>query len=189
MKYVLLLLGLLFVTACTQVVSNDELQNTDDVIGTICTQSQKEATICTMEYNPTCGYDRDGNALDTFGNVCGACSTDEVYSYEIGYCDSETFCTEQYDPVCATLTDGSQKTFSNNCYAQKETEVVDISPGACMISCTQEQIDSQGEPVMCTREYNPVCGFDSEGDVIDSFSNPCVACNAQGVVNYQQGEC
>jgi len=41
--------------------------------------------ICTREYKPVCGYEANGNHR-TFSNVCVACSTSEINSYDDGAC-------------------------------------------------------------------------------------------------------
>lgn len=43
-------------------------------------------------------------------------------------------------------------------------------------------------PDMCTMDYNPVCGQDSDG-VNKTYSNACGACSDRSVVGYFQGEC
>ncbi len=45
-----------------------------------CTEEEKSAEICTMEYNPVCGSD-----TQTHGNPCSACATGIEY-YTIGEC-------------------------------------------------------------------------------------------------------
>ncbi|MFH0929184.1 MAG: hypothetical protein V1818_02380 [Candidatus Aenigmatarchaeota archaeon] len=49
-----------------------------------CTEEEKQAEICTMEYAPVCGFKIDGTS-QTYGNKCGACSDDVDY-WEIGEC-------------------------------------------------------------------------------------------------------
>lgn len=47
-----------------------------------CTEEQKNAEICTMEYMPVCGNDNI-----TYGNTCSACVTEGVDSYVEGACE------------------------------------------------------------------------------------------------------
>jgi len=60
---------------------------------TQCTEDQKNAEICTMEYMPVCGNDDI-----TYGNKCGACATQGVDSYIEGECIVET--CEETEEVC-----------------------------------------------------------------------------------------
>ena len=48
---------------------------------TICTEEQKAAEMCTMEYMPVCG---DDNV--TYGNKCTACSSGKIDSWKEGEC-------------------------------------------------------------------------------------------------------
>lgn len=49
-----------------------------------CTEEEKQAEICTMEYAPVCGFKIDGTT-ETYGNKCQACAAKAVY-WEIGEC-------------------------------------------------------------------------------------------------------
>jgi hypothetical protein len=49
-----------------------------------CTDAEKAAEICTLEYMPVCGYMPDGTS-QTYGNTCGACAADVDY-WESGEC-------------------------------------------------------------------------------------------------------
>jgi putative hemolysin len=57
-----------------------------------CTDKQKEAVVCTMEYNPVCGYFYDSiqcikaPCAQTFGNGCSACADEKVEYYKTGEC-------------------------------------------------------------------------------------------------------
>ncbi len=51
------------------------------------------------------------------------------------YCMAEQrgadFCTEQWAPVCGYMEDGTYETYSNDCYACKNPEVVYWIEGEC----------------------------------------------------------
>ncbi len=49
-----------------------------------CSDAEKAAEMCTMEYAPVCGYMADGTS-ETYGNGCGACSAGSDY-WENGEC-------------------------------------------------------------------------------------------------------
>ncbi len=49
-----------------------------------CTEEEKQSEICTMDYNPVCGFMSDGSS-ETYANGCGACSAGVEY-WEAGEC-------------------------------------------------------------------------------------------------------
>ena len=59
-----------------------------------CTEEQKSAEVCTLEYFPVCG----DNGV-TYGNACSACASQNVESYKLGEC--EAVCDEGAE-VCDT---------------------------------------------------------------------------------------
>lgn len=48
---------------------------------TACTQEQKQAEACTLQYDPVCGDNEE-----TYGNACGACSSGDIEYYFDGEC-------------------------------------------------------------------------------------------------------
>lgn len=47
---------------------------------------------------------------------------------------------------------------------------------------------SEPRPEICTMDYQPVCGFNSDNSS-KTYSNACVACSDKEVVKYIKGEC
>lgn len=108
-----------------------------------CTNAEKNAEACTLEYMPVCGDNGK-----TYGNKCGACASKEIESYVPGECSAEetahvcteeesarTGCTKEYMPVCGEylLNTGETRyeTFSNGCVACSSMKVVKYTEGAC----------------------------------------------------------
>lgn len=110
-----------------------------------CTDDEKAAQICTMDYNPVCGND----GL-TYGNGCGACAA-KVDSYIKGECTAtkpteKTTCTEprrqactrEYNPTCGYFNENIQcikapcaATYDNPCTACADTKVAYTIVGEC----------------------------------------------------------
>lgn len=44
------------------------------------------------------------------------------------------------------------------------------------------------KPELCTKEYKPVCGFETDGNY-RTFSNACMACSDAEVNTYDDGAC
>ena len=47
---------------------------------------------------------------------------------------------------------------------------------------------SEPRPEICTMNYQPVCGFDSN-NISKTYSNACSACGDKNIVTYIEGEC
>lgn len=106
-----------------------------------CTEEQKEAEICTLEYAPVCGSDKQ-----TYGNKCMACASDTTEYYTEGECAQageitrpvypnvcteeqigNLKCTREYMPVCGD--DGV--TYSNKCVACGSSNIKTWLDGEC----------------------------------------------------------
>jgi hypothetical protein len=64
-----------------------------------CTEEEKEAEICTLEYLPVCGFYSNGTSR-TYGNDCQACGDDIEY-WEYGECEVNSFekCVNAGNPI------------------------------------------------------------------------------------------
>lgn len=93
---------------------------------------------------------------------------------------SRRVCTQQYDPVCARK--GTRyRTFGNACEAQVSGYFV-TSKGICRLG--RGRVREQ--PVMCTKEYDPVCA--KRGSRRKTFGNACEA-RAAGYRIVHGGRC
>lgn len=68
--------------------------------------------------------------------LCSGCASavkDQINDPNLVICPEQRpeMCTMQYDPVCATLSDGVRKTYSSDCTACADTNVVGYKPGEC----------------------------------------------------------
>ncbi len=67
-------------------------------------------------------------------------------------------------------------------------------PLSCMNPSYEKTLDiklvqcATPKPNVCTREYQPVCGFESDGNH-KTFGNACEACANTQVTNYYSGAC
>jgi hypothetical protein len=82
--FALLTLTLLFLAGCgEEPIINEPIDKPNTVYDSNeCTDEQKQAEICTMDYTPTCGD--DGN---TYGNACSGCASGNIDTYTMGECE------------------------------------------------------------------------------------------------------
>lgn len=79
-------------------------------------------------------------------------------------------CPETISPVCAINSEGLKRSFNNdcnlkanNCYDGEDFKFQSV--GKCIDPISRCKLT-------CTKEYDPICGENSNGD-IETFSNLC----------------
>jgi hypothetical protein len=90
----------------------------------VCTEDEKKAEICTMDYDPVCGeigLNTGETTYKTFANACGACSSMKVFAYTPGECQDKLFV------VC----DEGAKMFDPKEYAKNNN-------GICVEKCPED---------------------------------------------------
>lgn len=104
-----------------------------------CTEEEKSAEVCTMEYNPVCGDNGK-----TYGNACSACSSGEIEFYVQGECVAmsmeaakaiaeESECTEKGTLTEYYFHNANTKTWWFDLSMMPEFEQENCNP-ACVVS-------------------------------------------------------
>ncbi|XP_053381282.1 uncharacterized protein LOC123555153 [Mercenaria mercenaria] len=152
---------------CSNAVKSEVCGSDGMTYPSVCHLKKKS---CEMMQNVTVAFN---------GSCKTKCGDSYCASYEMcnnNVCKCPEFCTEQYEPVCGKSSkSGAYCLFSNECKmtvhsCQMKERFVKIkdelcspndSPGTCMLQCT--------------REYNPVCAYDTTEDVpkLVTYANPC----------------
>ena len=72
-------------------------------------------------------------ALSLICTGCVSAEKEKSVDLELIICPEERpeMCTMQYDPVCAELSDGSRKSYSTDCTACADKNVVGYKSGEC----------------------------------------------------------
>jgi hypothetical protein len=92
----------------------------------------------------------------------------------------DVFCPTVFFPVCGC----NNVTYSNACEAENWGGVTSWTPGECQGTITCIDSTQINPDIMCTADYNPVCGCN---DI--TYSNACIAENWFGVTSWTPGEC
>jgi len=102
-------------------------------------------------------------------------------------------CNRMYAPVCGS----NGVTYSNECMMnvdsiERNLDITKSYDGECDAEHTDDQVPVQECSLMCTREFNPVCG--QFGDQFRIYGNPCelgvASCLTNGaVVQVDQSKC
>ena len=69
-----------------EMINSESEENIESIA---CTPEQKNADVCTMQYEPVCGSDSR-----TYGNSCVACQSETVETYTMWECGSSAFTVE-----------------------------------------------------------------------------------------------
>ncbi len=83
LKVTILIVSLIFIAGCSNsennVVETKPTEPLQELI--LCSEEEKTAEICTMDYSPVCGDDNKN-----YSNACSACSTSPIDGYTTWEC-------------------------------------------------------------------------------------------------------
>ncbi len=98
----------------------------------VCTEEEKNAEICTLEYAPVCGF-KEGESK-TYGNGCQACADESEY-WTIGVCEEEDNALSPQE--CETLGGRNVNIVGGETCRENETNAGNvvgfISPNICCV--------------------------------------------------------
>lgn len=80
---VLVILAIIVLTVYNQTGPHNPGNNSSMIE---CPSGSENADVCTQEYKPVCGYDSEGNQIETFSNDCHACKNTNVSQFTRGQC-------------------------------------------------------------------------------------------------------
>lgn len=133
----------------------------------ICTEEEKEAEICTMGYEPVCGY--SNGKWETYGNACGACVSGAEYLI-FGECEMEELHEDQEGEheetqACNGCVYSSEEAKIISCLDYGTRIVFNQSAQYCDINGEFSGQKSNGES--CQNNYECVSNFCSSGECYD----------------------
>ena len=76
MSCILVLFAALFLNGC-------DTSSDNEILDTMCSDPRPE--VCTMEYDPVCGYKSDKTSK-AYSSGCSACTEKEIIGYKNGEC-------------------------------------------------------------------------------------------------------
>lgn len=159
---------------------------------------------CNRMFVATCGFKYNGLPKD-YSNTCMACADESVFGYTLGTCADQvktcptprldcTVVKFPYYDSCAFEEGKAPATVSNNLCCQDST-YTQVILGVCpeyAPARPSDQTFTKCNPTnrspVCTLIYNPVCAV-LNGNIRQTFSSPCLACNRPNVIGYYPKPC